>query len=111
MPKITFLSNNKTILNDIVINAKSGETILDVALKNNINIEHACEKSCACSTCHCIVIKGFHTLSNMTEKEEDLLDKAWGLNQYSRLGCQAKIGDQEVTVEIPYYTVNYNKPM
>lgn len=107
MPKITFLSNNKKIKKDQTFDVQSGITILDAALLNNVSIEHACEKSCACSTCHCIVIKGFNSLSEITEKEEDLLDKAWGLNQNSRLSCQAKIGIKDIEVEIPYYTINY----
>ncbi|CAL4325846.1 2Fe-2S ferredoxin [Buchnera aphidicola (Eriosoma grossulariae)] len=109
MPIIKFLYYEKKILKNLIINVKSGQTILDVALSNNISMEHACEKSCACSTCHCIIKKGFNSLSKITEKEEDLLDKAWGLNQFSRLGCQAKIGKENIEVEIPIYTINHSK--
>ncbi|HMI76974.1 MAG TPA: ISC system 2Fe-2S type ferredoxin, partial [Buchnera sp. (in: enterobacteria)] len=77
---------------------------LDVALNNNIKLEHVCERSCVCTTCHCIIRKGFTSLSSISEQEEDILDKAWGLESDSRLACQAKIQDQDLVVEIPYYS-------
>ncbi|EGM70093.1 ferredoxin, 2Fe-2S [Shewanella sp. HN-41] len=86
--------------------ANVGETILDVALRNGINIEHACEKSCACTTCHCIVREGFDELEPSDELEDDMLDKAWGLEPESRLSCQAKVVDADMVIEIPKYTVN-----
>ncbi|MGD8594931.1 MAG: ISC system 2Fe-2S type ferredoxin, partial [Gammaproteobacteria bacterium] len=78
----------------------------DAALINGIEIEHACEKSCACTTCHVIVREGFASLSEATEEEEDLLDKAWGLEPESRLSCQAVVGNQDLVIEIPKYTIN-----
>ncbi|NIG99384.1 MAG: ISC system 2Fe-2S type ferredoxin [Buchnera aphidicola (Periphyllus acericola)] len=107
MPKIKFLPHKKLLPKGGSFNAKKGESILDVALKNKINIEHACEKSCSCSTCHCIISKGFLTLSKIKEKEEDVLDKAWGLTEKSRLSCQAKIGESDIEVKIPLYTSNH----
>ncbi len=86
--------------------APTGETILNVALKNGIPLEHACEKSCACTTCHVIVREGFDSLEESTEDEDDMLDKAWGLEPESRLGCQAKVTDENLVVEIPKYTLN-----
>ena len=77
-----------------------------MVLKNGIKLEHACEKSCACTTCHVIIKKGFDSLEESSELEDDMLDKAWGLEPESRLGCQAKIEDQDLTVEIPKYTIN-----
>ena len=74
---------------------------------SGIEIEHACEKSCACTTCHVIVREGFDSLPPSTEDEEDLLDRAWGLTPVSRLSCQAKVGDARLVVEIPKYTINY----
>ena len=71
-----------------------------------IAIEHACEKSCACTTCHVVVREGFDALEPATEKEDDLLDKAWGLELTSRLSCQAKVGSGPLTIEIPRYTIN-----
>ncbi|MCQ6493185.1 ISC system 2Fe-2S type ferredoxin, partial [Vibrio parahaemolyticus] len=78
----------------------------DVALKNGIGIEHACEKSCACTTCHVIIREGFDSLEESEELEDDMLDKAWGLEPEPRLGCQAKVADEDLVVEIPKYTLN-----
>ncbi|CAL4325006.1 ISC system 2Fe-2S type ferredoxin [Buchnera aphidicola] len=108
MPKIKFLPHKKLLPKGGSFFGEKGESILDVALRNNINIEHACEKSCSCSTCHCIIKKGFSSLSIMEEKEEDILDKAWGLTEKSRLSCQAKLGKCNITVKIPLYTANHN---
>jgi 2Fe-2S ferredoxin len=88
------------------IDAQPGTSICDLLLENHIEIEHACEKSCACTTCHVIVREGYESLDPPTEKEDDLLDKAWGLELTSRLSCQARIKDQPVTIEIPKYTIN-----
>lgn len=106
MPKIFFHPNKILIPQGKLVKINSGITILDAALKNNIKMEHVCEKSCACCTCHCIVKKGFFSLSKCTEQEEDLLDKAWGLERYSRLGCQARIGQEDIEVYIPKYHIN-----
>jgi 2Fe-2S ferredoxin len=92
-----------------VIDAKSGASICDTLLENDIEIEHACEKSCACTTCHVIVREGYPSLSEATEIEEDLLDKAWGLEPTSRLSCQAVVGDTDLVIEIPKYTINMVK--
>ena len=106
MTKVTFLPNEQLCPQGKTVEAKPGETVLDVALAHGIEIEHACEKSCACTTCHVIVRQGFNSLNEMSEREEDLLDKAWGLEPQSRLGCQAIVDDEDLTVEIPKYTVN-----
>jgi 2Fe-2S ferredoxin len=90
-----------------VLEAKKGESVLDVALKNGIGIEHACEKVCACTTCHVIIREGFDSLAESDELEDDLLDKAWGLEPESRLGCQAIVQDEDLVVEIPKYTINH----
>ena len=88
------------------IEAEAGKSICDTLLDNGIEIEHACEKSCACTTCHVIVREGYDALDPPTEREDDLLDKAWGLELTSRLSCQARMKDADVTVEIPKYTIN-----
>ncbi len=88
------------------IEVPAGTSICDALLDNHIEIEHACEKSCACTTCHVIVREGFDSLDPPTDKEDDLLDKAWGLELTSRLSCQARLKDQPVTIEIPKYTIN-----
>ena len=88
------------------IEVTPGISICDALLSNGIEIEHACEKSCACTTCHVIVREGFDSLEPAQEKEDDLLDKAWGLELTSRLSCQAKVDGQDLTIEIPRYTLN-----
>ncbi|MCL1075181.1 MULTISPECIES: ISC system 2Fe-2S type ferredoxin [Shewanella] len=106
MPQIVFLPNEELCPDGAVVEAKTGESILDAALRNGIQIEHACEKSCACTTCHVIVREGFNNLEPSDDLEDDMLDKAWGLEPESRLSCQAKVADEDLVVEIPKYTVN-----
>ena len=84
-------------------------SILDVLLAHGIPLEHACGGSCACTTCHVVVREGFNSLGEMDESEEDLLDRAWGLEPTSRLSCQAILSNQDVTIEIPKYSINHAK--
>ncbi len=106
MPKIIFLPHEELCPDGAVVDAEEGESVLDAALRNDIGIEHACEKVCACTTCHVIIREGFDSLEESDELEDDMLDKAWGLEPESRLGCQAKVADEDLVVEIPKYTVN-----
>lgn len=106
MPQIVFLPHAELCPDGAVVEAEKGESILNVALRNGIEIEHACEKSCACTTCHVIVREGFNDLEPSDELEDDMLDKAWGLEPESRLSCQAKVEEDDLVVEIPKYTVN-----
>lgn len=106
MTKLTFLPNAESCPSGVTIEVEPGISILDAALTHGIYIEHACEKSCACTTCHIIVRKGFDSLPEAQEQEEDLLDKAWGLEPESRLGCQAIVQEEDLEVEIPMYTIN-----
>nr|MBL8457224.1 ISC system 2Fe-2S type ferredoxin [Zoogloeaceae bacterium] len=89
-----------------VIEATPGTSICDALIDNGIEIEHACEKSCACTTCHVIVREGFDTLDAAQDEEEDLLDRAWGLESFSRLSCQAVVGQTPLVIDIPRYTIN-----
>jgi len=109
MPQIIFLPHEEICPEGAVIDAEPGQTICDAALTHDIEIEHACEKSCACTTCHVIVREGFESLNESSEEEDDLLDKAWGLEPESRLSCQAVVGDHDLVVEIPKYTINQVK--
>ena len=106
MTRIVFLPHDELCPEGAVIEVEPGVTICDAALEHGIEIEHACEKSCACTTCHVIVREGFDSLGEPDELEEDMLDKAWGLEPESRLSCQAVVGDDELVVEIPRYTIN-----
>ena len=92
-----------------VIEANPGVSLCDTLLLNGIEIEHACEKSCACTTCHVVVREGFDALDPSEEKEDDMLDKAWGLEPNSRLSCQAIVKEDELVIEIPKYTINMAK--
>ena len=91
------------------IEAAPGTSVCEALLENGIEIEHACELSCACTTCHVVVREGFNSLGEMDESEEDLLDRAWGLEPTSRLSCQAILAQQDVTIEIPKYSINHAK--
>lgn len=106
MPKIKFLPHAEFCPDGETIEVESGITICDAALEHGIEIEHACECSCACTTCHVIVREGFDSLEESDELEDDMLDKAWGLEPESRLSCQAYVGDEDLVVEIPKYTIN-----
>jgi 2Fe-2S ferredoxin len=90
-----------------VLEVATGVSVCDALLENDIEIEHACEKSCACTTCHVIVREGFQSLNEAEDKEEDLLDMAWGLEAQSRLSCQAIVASEDLVVEIPKYTINH----
>jgi 2Fe-2S ferredoxin len=86
-----------------------GTSVCEALLENGIAIEHACEMSCACTTCHVVVKEGYASLGEPDESEEDLLDRAWGLTPTSRLACQAIVAQQDVTIEIPKYSINHAK--
>lgn len=109
MPKIKVLPHATLCPQGAEFDADPGKSILDNLLEHDIDVEHACEKSCACTTCHVVVRGGFASLEPAEEKEEDLLDKAWGLEATSRLSCQAQIAGEDLTVEIPKYTINYER--
>ncbi len=106
MTKIIFLPHEELCPEGAVIEAEPGTSICEAALKNGIEIEHACEMSCACTTCHVIIREGFDSLEESDELEDDMLDKAWGLEPESRLSCQAIVGEEDLVVEIPKYTIN-----
>jgi 2Fe-2S ferredoxin len=106
MPQIIILPHEEICPEGMVIEAESGTTVCDAALKHGIEIEHACEKSCACTTCHVYIREGGESLTESDEEEDDLLDKAWGLDPDSRLSCQAVVADADLVIEIPKYTIN-----
>ncbi len=106
MTQVIVLPHVELCPDGAVIEAEPGTSLCDALLDNGIDIEHACEKSCACTTCHVIVREGLGSLAEADELEEDMLDKAWGLEPNSRLSCQALIAQTPLTVEIPKYTIN-----
>jgi ferredoxin, 2Fe-2S len=92
--KVTFLPVGKTV------EARAGDSVLDVAMRGHITLDHACGGVCACSTCHVHVREGFSTLEPASDREEDMLDNAPCLSPISRLGCQVVV-ERDLVVEIP----------
>jgi ferredoxin, 2Fe-2S len=109
MPQIIVLPHVELCPEGASFEAGPGVSICDNLLAHDIDIDHACEKACACTTCHIIVREGFESLPPSEEKEDDLLDRAWGLEPKSRLSCQAIVGDKDLVIEIPKYSINMAK--
>ena len=106
MTKIKVGSHPEMCPNGVELEVSPGESLCETLLENGISIEHACELSCACTTCHVVVRQGFSALDEASEAEEDMLDKAWGLESQSRLSCQIIVGEEDLEVELPRYTIN-----
>ena len=111
MPIIKILPHSEYCPQGVEISAPAGTSICEALLDNKINIEHACDMSCACTTCHVIVRDGLTSLNEADESEDDLLDRAWGLEPNSRLSCQAFLAQTNVTIEIPKYTITHAKEL
>lgn len=109
MPIIKILPHPEYAPQGAQVQATPGHSICETLLENGIEIEHACDMSCACTTCHVIVREGYESLNDAEEEEEDLLDRAWGLEPQSRLSCQAIVAQKDLTVEIPRYSINHAK--
>jgi 2Fe-2S ferredoxin len=107
MPVIRILPHVEYCPEGATLQAPRGTSVCEALLDNGIEIEHACEMSSACTTCHVVVKDGFESLGEPDETEEDLLDRAWGLTPTSRLSCQAILSDQDITIEIPKYSINH----
>lgn len=107
MPKVVFLPHVELCPEGLALDVAEGENLLDAALDAGIDIEHACDKSCACTTCHVVIREGFDSLNESTDSEDDMLDKAWGLEVDSRLSCQCFVGKEDLVVEIPRYSLNH----
>lgn len=107
MPIITILPHAQLCPNGKTIAVDEGKSLCEALVENKVEIEHACEMSCACTTCHVLIRQGFNSLNESSDDEEDLLDAAWGLEATSRLSCQVKLGEQDITIEIPKYTINH----
>jgi 2Fe-2S ferredoxin len=107
MPTIKVLPHEQLCPEGKSFEIKKGDMLCQALLNNGIAIEHACEMSRACTTCHVVVKEGFSTLEESGEDEDDLLDMAWGLTPKSRLSCQVKVEDADLVIEIPKYTINH----
>jgi 2Fe-2S ferredoxin len=111
MPTIKILPHPEYCPQGTEVIAPAGTSICEALLDNNIAIEHACDMVCACTTCHVIVREGMKSLNEIEDGEEDMLDRAWGLEPNSRLSCQTILAQQDVTIEIPKYSVNHAKEL
>ncbi len=109
MPTITVLPHEEYCPQGATFEAERGTSLCEALLEHGVPIEHACEMACACTTCHVVVRAGYGSLGEPDESEEDLLDRAWGLEPTSRLSCQAIVSDADVTIEIPKYSINHAK--
>ncbi|MGI4720989.1 MAG: ISC system 2Fe-2S type ferredoxin [Janthinobacterium lividum] len=109
MPRITVLPHPDCAPGGASIEAAPGKSICDALLENRIDIEHACGKVGACTTCHVVVRDGYGSLKQASDGEEDMLDRAWGVERLSRLSCQAIVAHTDLTVEIPRYNLNHAK--
>ena len=109
MPTIKILPHPEYCPQGAEIQAPAGTSICEALLEHHVEIEHACEMSAACTTCHVVVREGFGSLNASDETEDDLLDRAWGLEPQSRLSCQAILAQTDVTIEIPKYSINHAK--
>lgn len=109
MTRIQVLPHPEYCPDGTTVEATPGDSVCEALLDHGIEIEHACEMVCACTTCHVVVREGYNSLGELDENEEDLLDRAWGLEPHSRLSCQAIVGQQDLVVEIPRYSINHAK--
>jgi ferredoxin, 2Fe-2S len=107
MPVIKVLPHPSLCPAGAEFDAPTGTVLCRALLAQGIEIEHACELSCACTTCHVIVREGLAQLPLATDLEDDMLDKAWGLTSQSRLSCQIEVPARGLTVELPRYTLNH----
>lgn len=101
MPTITVLPHPELCPEGASFEADRRKSVCDNLLAQGIDIEHACEKSCACTTCHVVIREGFDSLEPSYEEEDDMLEKAWGLEPTSRLSCQTRVGSADLVIEIP----------
>lgn len=106
MPRITVRPHPELCPDGAEFEARQGSFLCDALERNGVALEHACDKSCACATCHVIVQEGFDTLPPPCEDEEDQLDRAWGVQPNSRLACQVALQSDDLTIEMPRYTRN-----
>ena len=109
MPKITVLPHPEFAPEGAEFETPSGVSVCDALLDHAVEIDHACGKVGACTTCHVIIRQGYQSLDEPEEKEEDMLDRAWGLQATSRLSCQAIVENADLVVEIPRYSINLEK--
>ena len=106
MPKITYIDHDG---NERTVEAKIGESVMETAVKNSIpGIDADCGGACACATCHVYVDEAFLAKTGeQQEMEKSMLDFAENVQANSRLSCQVQVPEQDLTIEIPRYTINH----
>ena len=101
MAKVIFTFEDKSIEQPVVVeNVDTGESILDVAEDNGVHLNHNCGGVCACSTCHVYIKQGEDDIEEISDKEEDFIDRAINPTLESRLGCQAVILEEDAVIEV-----------
>lgn len=105
--KVTVMPHPDLCPEGLVFEARSGRKLIDELLAHGVEVEHACEKVCACATCHVYLRSGAEFVGEADEEEEDQLDEAWGLEAQSRLSCCVKVKGPALTIELPRYTKNH----
>ena len=105
--EVTVLPHPELCPGGLVFAARQGRKLVDELLAHGIAIEHACEKVCACATCHVHLRAGAEFLAPADDEEEDQLDDAWGLDAQSRLSCCVKVKGTALVLELPLYTKNH----
>lgn len=105
--RVTVLPHPDLCPAGLQFDARQGRKLVDELLGQGIALEHACEKVCACSTCHVYLREGADGVTPADDEEEDQLDKAWGLDAQSRLSCCVRVKGLSLVVELPRYTKNH----
>lgn len=104
---VTVLPHDELCPTGLRFEARPGRKLVDELLAHGVAIEHACEKVCACATCHVHLREGAEFLAGADDEEEDQLDDAWGIDAQSRLACCVKVKGPALVVELPRYTKNH----
>lgn len=100
MTRVTFKNPTGKGSLPVTVEARRGDSILEVAEDCGARVGHACGGNLACSTCHVYVEAGADSLGDISDMENDILDKAFEVRPESRLGCQARLADDDVVIEI-----------
>jgi 2Fe-2S ferredoxin len=107
MTRVQVLPHPQLCPEGLDFDARQGRKLVDELLAHGIAIEHACEKVCACATCHVHLRRGFDEVKPADDEEEDQLDAAWGLDAQSRLACCVRVKGPALVVELPKFTRNH----
>jgi 2Fe-2S ferredoxin len=102
MPKVTFRGGPD---GERTVEAKRGQTLLEIAEDQDVKMGSACGGVCACSSCHCYIVEGEDSLEEATESEDDRLDMGFDVRPNSRLGCQVEVGAEDLVVELSQESV------